>query len=1801
MKTVKVPMNPGKVLTKALQLGLTSTAYLARCRVTKATKHLYWGGKGRKGIRRMMNDALSDYQKSVKERRPNAKYLQRYENNIRRNHNKTVLNRAVAYGNTEEKRRRRDEDRKYINTLADYFGAKIRNIGTSKFQFQVPSKVCTSSGDIKRFYPGNSRIPEYVPRHVAPELDFMDMIRSLGIEFASQCMNYSVPMREAKRYLDRLVDLLIPYLEYVYTEGREGKKGFILGGARELREIITEIRTLYGGVNGRPQSITGEVSGEVGKSMERSAVPDDIDFLEVGQAEILRDEKEDRTEFETMEEENLDTFFEHFLDRCDTITNPHWKVHVEQAKSLVKRKILIRKDAEYILNLILEDSRRIGSAFHDFIANSEFTVRPFSLLGPIKYGDEMVTENTDLLFTCETSVASGRGRIDILVFRRKYLERVDESPSRVVWEPCILIEIKTKNFYGLDLYATTTKSKDTRKRVAEPVLEKRRSEKPEWKEIVDSTPDKHAKEQLEAYEKAILSEYRKYVRSDFDPPQHLMKGVLVVDLAENWEVLRDNIKSLILQAYHFSQETTLTKRHHFYPILRGDEIRMGLVLFSDCESRKTVSVENVIEFNPFSRSRNRDDDREFILYLTVSSKGSPSISAAEIATKWHGSKFIHERTKGKHRDVLWLDLTGEYRDFVFRKQNLSLILQSRSVQDLARERIAFVDISEEMTPYLNERTSIENLDRKIRESFYGKRRAFIVVTGSDKLRESIPREKMALLDGFIIWFIEQVPRQSSVLWFDKPVPTIWTSQEYDTRGVAPFYSNSPWRYVIDEIVYNVPIAPRRYRSYVPADDDVRWIVTEDESNLSNDTELIPPLYLWGERFRPDSSREDNIDRQQIFYLRSTYSSTRRHNLRKYDEEDFDGVLELIPHLNRFYERMDFNETEIQYDNEEVKVMKEELSGDPANPVSILSRAVFTPNQALTSIEKDGRATRLMPLTAINTIREYRQTRLLAEPKKETSRPPHMGLLRYHRTSLLTFVRKELSGLRRIVKVIERRRGEEQEWKEFLDSLKLLLRSELISDYKQDDVLNVLRSVHVFLETHEISRGVWNAIKPSRTWIPDGLSDEGQMNLKILLARDPDLLLLVGNHLFLLLLASLYEANVMNLSTGFIERLWNYLLPFQMTGIGFQPEYHSQHNTGTSFLHRTKLINRLATWARNLKQIQSNQNIDEILFGKAYFIGRNKSEPPSHILLVFQKALGSHKMSMAFLKAPPEIKSSIHEVLRMLCQDRPFWGTSDLLTLRDLAQSVSLDNAIDIMIASQNGTRGLWICDNSSSKWIPIGEFNYYSRKRETVTLLMSTILREDSTLKEVPRESIRTAPKNLKESIDIGLQLISASFRTCVPVRCHVSLDHGKKMFRISFVKPKSKKEVGELLIKRTTDILEILRRPDVLCEPVVIEGKRCIWSRFDDIEYDEDVKILRLYAIRNNPFKIDSLALPHNAEIFLSLKKESILRVKILHIPYVCPLRSMRLENLTQQSYKSTSVVDHLRIVDGHPGQPEQLFNESIHRHGTCWRLSFESEKSLPTQVREIEKIKFGGPALATFLETGVVFYSTSNGDWISHEMQVTESRDLPKEFRESIYLMRWRKETATYPGFYLLDDWTPEIRIYKNRIDFKIVSKLTLQEKTHSIFEANAEYLNKDKLRLLLKRGMSRILEIGGFSESSTMKQLGNNEIASQLSHIKDVSDIELQYESVEVAKDRTQEQVVVANFVTQDGEDVSIQITEQILTYKDWTIMSGGIDFDALEVEISERLHGRNIKEECLHKIAEKVKELLKERGVVFFDDQ
>jgi hypothetical protein len=207
---------------------------------------------------------------------------------------------------------------------------------------------------------------------------------------------------------------------------------------------------------------------------------------------------------------------------------------------------------------------------------------------------------------------------------------------------------------------------------------------------------------------------------------------------------------------------------------------------------------------------------------------------------------------------------------------------------------------------------------------------------------------------------------------------------------------------------------------------------------------------------------------------------------------------------------------------------------------------------------------------------------------------------------------------------------------------------------------------------------------------------------------------------------------------------------------------------------------------------------------------------------------------------------------------------------------------------------------------------------------------------------------------------------------------------------------------------------------------------------------------------------------------KKKMLRLTIIHDPFICPLRSENLKSIIKRnSWTPSEIKDYLQRVEGHPEQPDELLNESIHIHGTCWRLQFISSDTIPEQIKKLEKIRFSGSALATLLETGVLSYKLNN-DWILHEFIIPESKDLPREFRESIHLMGWHREAAATPGLYLLEGWEPDISIKLDRVECKLVSQVTGEKVTRTIHETRAEQMRPERLQELLLQEMEKLHSI-------------------------------------------------------------------------------------------------------------------------------
>lgn len=776
-----------------------------------------------------------------------------------------------------------------------------------------------------------------------------------------------------------------------------------------------------------------------------------------------------------------------------------------------------------------------------------------------------------------------------------------------------------------------------------------------------------------------------------------------------------------------------------------------------------------------------------------------------------------------------------------------------------------------------------------------------------------------------------------------------------------------------------------------------------------------------------------------------------------------------------------------------------------------------------------------------------------------------------------------------------RQSEDEDLQSLLDALNELVNKEKTKRVPED----VLRKVRTVLETHPLTRRVWDYLRVKRSRIPKGLSSEQEKVLKQLVDRHPDILMIMGNQLFLILFFAVYKAGASDVTGNVIENLWEYLVPWQLVSLGYEPEYPEHIQTGKSVLHRPQLIDRLSRRAKALKDMRMGEEVHTIQFGKAALI---EEKDRTSLFLTFQTRPESRDMNTIFLRLPASSESQTCEVLRKLCREKPFWGESDPTRLGRLSDIVNLDKSIDIMIATHRGVRGLWVFDKADQKWNVIGRLDYYTRKRETVTLLMSLTLREESTLEDLSDDRVRGRPPDLRSTIEVGLGTVSAVFRNCKTVKCRLSLDNEERMFRLSFHRQNKSREIAHLLIKRTVDVIEVLRRPDFQCEQVVVDGHELVWNRFNDIEYVGDANLVKPWIERREPFKTIDLSPPKTADQFIKMKKGEKLKLAVKHDPKTCPLCTVSKDELRKRSEKHTGedVSEYLSWIDGEKGQPEELMSESIYRHGVCWRVGLQTEKELPDAVKPLETIALSGPALATLLESGGVSYGSEKDGWVLIEFTIPESEELPREFRESIHLMRWRRDVAVLPGQYILEEWEPDISLGIDDIMFSLKSQVTGEKQTHVVKRHRPDLMHPESLYELLELEMSKLVDREGVNEDERLRGL-IQELIKEIVELESESEpTTWNYEGLGWVTKGWFERVLEAVFTSPDGERIDIPVTQGIHFYLNWVEYSGGVIRDDVSNTVSTILAEYGIEEEVRDEVTEEVLIELEKEGVIFFRD-
>lgn len=1750
-------------------MAMAITLALARDRATGKSRPLYFGqGKRIKGMAKIWAEGKKDYQLTVENRHPDASVLLRREHSIRRSFSRILLKTSVRYGNTETKRVKREEgNKKYLNILWDYSGGRLRDIVKSRYVFPKPVQIEKRDGSLCLGYSGTARVPFYPVRHDhLPELDFGDMIRSPLMELVRQCLKYGIPLRTAEKYVDSLLSRLIPFLDYVYTERRSGKSNYVRDGLKELRVVVEQIKRDYGTRNGVHQSITAEVL---------ESVSDDV----ISEVEHISDEvSEDKEEGQDSETHFLEDAIatakaeEVVLDEC-----------LQTATKLLIDGILTAEDSEELLNEMQEQSRRIGVKVHRFVSKNFQS--PFSINGVIYHGTEMAYDNSGLILLSEVPVDGGRGRIDLVLVRAKQLTRVDDAPSIVVCEPFMIIDLKTKNAFDFDIYGVESRSTDKENVVSKFTLERRELNHDEWSDVLSNTPDEYERTQLDMYEENILTDYQRVMWKDVDAQKTLAKAILVIDSYQNWKDISEAILPLVLEAYNGCVDGTLSEGDFLFPSENNTRMKIAMRMLS--VSRPTtedVQVDVPMPMKPFQKRV--EDEREFFLYLTVPGSGSPSQSAAMIAERWHGLEYIHGLVRRRHRDVFWFDLVGEYRDPILRKKQFRLKYQTDPIRRFFKHRVQMRDLSDYVYGFVYDGERISSVQSQIHNLLRDSRNPIIVVSGWESFRRSTPDSHSKHLDEVVTTIIQAFPVKSTVVWFARPVPLAKSSIDYSSRCVGPFYRGTLWQNFVDTIVWNVPMPPNRTGARIPTNYHERGIFIErPERPLESMMIEIGPLRNWGQDFQSGGSRDMDV------YHLGPSSSLQQSGL--YIEKQLECATKLIPHL---LSSSEYNTGPLSSSSIDI----ERVSSGYDSPKESGPRLTFRPLQIHTEMEVDGRVKVLLPIADINRRREYRKMKLDVVPPKRSTYPPSEYYLSVKELDDQDIVLTEIKSLKDTIKFLKQ--IDVSHLKELLDQL-----SKVLDDTSDENdtytLMNKLRLIHQILETNTLSKEVWKLLLPIRSMIPRNLVPVQREHVTSIQTRHPDILMMTGNHLFLLIIAALGPYRDISITESLVS-LWNYIRPWHFMGLGLRPEYPNSHNTGRSVLNRHSLLPQLhQRFINSNKSLSFQTSLTNVRFGQLIFRSSSGEADSSYLWLLFQRIPGIFDMNAALLN-PRGIDPflSIVGTLNKMVSERTFWSESDINLLSTLAEIPNDAVRLRMMVADQQGVQGLWIDDQKQRKWLPIGRIHYATRRYEDATLVRTISLSESPHLQPVDYENVRRPIHQTEDMVDLALLIINQALEGCISSTCRVSLNTEENMYRVIFVDKGSNDTIGEILINRTVDLLELLRRPDNECEPVIINGQRLIWNRFKDISYDDDVALLRPWVDRHDPFPGMSLKPPPTARNLLKADKEFDITLELYHDPWTCPLRHISLEDIQKSHQRAQASGPHYMFRYERPwGEPVHVSNEPGAHHGSCWRVHVDTPHTLTPELRKLMQIRFTDAQVRSLLSPQeLVYWSEKEQKWVTHTFKLLVQRDCIEVVKESWHLrlmltgLTGERFEPILPGVNLKspDKWRPFFKLEPECVVIGLQEKDTGLTRERRIPEQNVALRGMYEVQKLLEDEMREFLKKTGIIVDRRLNAEIQGEIAASIEIFRvseDKAAVEL--DGVTIEQDSAGGRVVYVVLISEVNVH-KIPVTRHLHDIR----QIGRADRSEFESEVKSLLGEFNLSDKDLDRALKECVRIMREEGLI-----
>jgi len=1318
-----------------------------------------------------------------------------------------------------------------LNALLNYAGARLRDLAMTRYPFPEPesfqirkyadgTKKILSKEEVdllgpddavKTYWRGGYRrrgkSPLILLAHpTLPELDFVDMIRAHMVELCRQCFIHNVPRTDAHKYIKLLIHRLKPFLDWVYTDGEQGRPYFNRYSDHELREIVQEIRSLYGKRTGREKSVTKELDDPDKPILTTNSFRDKV--------ETQRDNSKDK------EEAAVYSQILNYIDEGD----------IEQ------------RDIEKVIEQVLTLSSREGSEWHRILLSDLH--HPKSLKQVVFAGDIMLDEPTSILIVGELPVSRRKGQIDLVIFVRR------EVAGRIIWTPVLILEVKTKMSFDYNLYGLRTKNKSMEDYAPTLYAWKRAKSDNEWIEIFSSNPHPRTLDQLNAYESELLSEYQQVAAFDPTPPKSLWKGVVVLDTDQNplevFDAFNDLLNDLVNKitsdlldisktiAYRIDAKSSM-KAPRIAAILTPGEGPVELI-------RETCVPESLPVEDPFSERIS--DDRYLTLYIPVSSPTSSGNAAAWISRNWHLLSHIQEcAISAKDTEIHWIDLMGDYPSEQLTKKRFGLDSflrdgwinkKQHSKLDALLDSIRFIDLSTNIDQVLLGKdlgfeNLIDNLTLSLHEESVGER--IIIIDGWSEFKDIIPSSRQHLIHTLEKKLLNGLPTSNvNVIWIDSGVQHTRMNMHYQRKCISPLPYDSPRKMHVDEILYNLPTSSRGFGRFLPKRDDERYIVQDVPVSVRPwRTKIrVPHLIDYSKKFRGGQRRKPILTEEEVYEkalkpmygrgvtLSNIYSDRGRYSKRQVSElEGF--ALSLAPSILRPREApTEDQEQESKSDSPPSQLVISTVVTRKSSTLS--SRLTYSPDAPLPSPNKSQREY----VSSEEITRRWYYERVPSQDfskddeEYKVVKPPSIRISTSNDIDTKRTRGMELRRLLYTAQFLKKKKFPSKNLRSCCEKITTICTKALSTELDERGLLHGLEQIRdTILEDPERVR-VWETVRPIRQGLFKLLNSGNRTVIEVVLERSPDVLLLYGNNLFLAILAVL-DCEYKEILHTHVVPLWQSVVEWELYQLGFKAQQGSVNSKYDLHSIYSNLMNRVRTLHKlNLpEQVLSKQQTGQIIW--------IENEVSYSAWIIFQSEKGM-------------VAGLIDDLPNQWLRSSWYQCVSDSQIRKDKAeQALYSHNRNTIVVTEVRNNKILWMLTEGEDGpvWLPYVFVHGIPQKkgqsipwiRLVETIEVPSLYGEVLVLPILPTDTEKHVNDFLKEMASLE--------QTVTHVTCEVDINTKMGVYELEF-KDKSKETLLDThQFKDTAELVKTLRHPIREGTPLRLKnGSLVMWNHRTDISY---------------------------------------------------------------------------------------------------------------------------------------------------------------------------------------------------------------------------------------------------------------------------------------------------------------------------------------------------------------------------------